>query len=92
MDEFKKVIEQMNVETYQRLRRGVEIGKWPNGQVLSQEQRETSMQAVLAYEAIHAASEKEKTGYVDTASSDCHDDSGHHVGNPDESVALKWSK
>ena len=92
MDEFRKVIEQMNEETYQRLRRAVEIGKWPNGQVLSQEQRETSMQAVLAYESIHSVNEEQKTGYVDTTSSDCHDDAGNHVGNPDESVALKWSK
>ena len=92
MDEFEKVIQAMNIETYQRLRTAVEIGKWSNGEVLNAEQRGTSMQAVLAYESIHAVDAKQKTGFVDTSTSDCHDDEGNHVGGADEAAALKWSK
>lgn len=92
MDEFQKVIQEMNDETYQRLKTAVEIGKWPNATVLTLQQRETSMQAVLAYEALHNVAANQKTGFVDTSTSDCHDDEGHHVGGADEATALKWQK
>lgn len=92
MDEFQKVIQEMNDETYQRLKTGVEIGKWPNGQLLTVQQRETSMQAVLAYEAIHNVDKHQKTGFVDTSTSQCHDDEGKHVGGADEATTLKWQK
>ncbi|NRB41599.1 MAG: DUF1315 family protein [Pseudomonadales bacterium] len=92
MDEFQKVIEAMNEETYLRLRAAVEIGKWPNGNALSSQQRETSMQAVLAYEALHTVARDQTTGFVDTQNSDCHDDEGNHVGGADEATTLKWQK
>ena len=90
--EFQKVIDQMTVETYQRLKTAVEIGKWHNGVVLTAEQRATSMQAVLAYEIQHKLAANQKTGFIDTANSSCHDDDGKHVGGADEATTLKWQK
>ncbi len=46
------------------LRTAIEIGKWPDGRRLTQEQRETCMQAVLAWEIRHLP-EHERTGYID---------------------------
>ncbi len=92
MDAFKETIQAMNEETYLALRKGVEIGKWPNGMALTQAQRETSMRAVLAYEAFHQVSADQQTGFVDTASSDCHDSEGNHIANPDQETILKWQK
>ena len=40
----------MTPEVYTRLRQAVETGKWPDGTVLSEEQRESCMQAVLLYQ------------------------------------------
>ncbi|MCF8999492.1 YeaC family protein [Acinetobacter nectaris] len=54
----------LDPEIVQRLKTAVEIGKWPNGVVLSQEQRETCMQAVLAWEYTHLP-EEQRTGYID---------------------------
>ncbi len=51
-------------EIVARFRTAVEIGKWPNGQLLTQEQREICMQAVLAWEHKHLP-EEQRTGYID---------------------------
>lgn len=50
---FEQVIAQMPQEVYERLRTAVELGKWPDGQVLSEEQKATSLQAVMAWQARH---------------------------------------
>ena len=44
---YEKMIETMTPDVYQALKVAVEIGKWPNGEKLSPEQRETSMRAVI---------------------------------------------
>lgn len=45
-------------ELYERLRTAVEIGKWPDGTVLTDEQRANSMQLVMAYQAVVLKSEE----------------------------------
>ncbi|WLF83127.1 YeaC family protein [Moraxella sp. ZY210820] len=47
-----------------KLRTAVEIGKWENGVVLTPEQREISMQAVLVWESKNLP-EEQRTGYID---------------------------
>lgn len=58
-----QLLEALTPEVVQNLRRAIELGKWPNGERLTQEQKETCMQAVIAYEAKHLAPEQ-RTGYV----------------------------
>lgn len=41
----------MTPAVYDRLRQAVETGKWPDGTVLTEEQRESAMQAVLLYQS-----------------------------------------
>ena len=61
-------IEQMlailDPEIVSRLKTAVEIGKWSNGIVLTTEQRQICMQAVIAWEAQNLP-EKERSGYID---------------------------
>ncbi len=54
----------------------MEIGKWPNGVALTQEQRQICMQAVYAWE-IKNLPETERSGYIDrgTKEEDEHCDS-----------------
>lgn len=87
--DFKELIKQLDPDIYQRLKTAVEIGKWPNGDVLTQEQRETSLQAIIAYEIEHNFPDDQRIGFVNTKSSECHDDSGkfQQSDNPD---LLKW--
>jgi len=60
-----KMIEAMTPDIYQSLRRAVELGKWPNGERLTQEQRETSLRAVIAYEHTRNLPEDQRVGFID---------------------------
>lgn len=53
MSSFQQAIAAMPREVYERLKTAVELGKWPDGSVLTPEQKENSMQAVLAWQAMH---------------------------------------
>ncbi|MBE9538921.1 MAG: DUF1315 family protein [Proteobacteria bacterium] len=61
--EYQKLIETMSGDTYQNLKRALELGKWPDGKALSREQRENTMQAVIAWGRLHLA-EEERVGYI----------------------------
>ncbi|MGM0905405.1 MAG: YeaC family protein [Pseudomonadota bacterium] len=54
--QFDDLIKAMNQEVYERLVHAVETGKWPDGNRLSDEQRENSIQLVMAYQARYASS------------------------------------
>lgn len=51
----------MSPQVYERLRTAVETGKWPDGTVLSEEQRDSCMQAVLLYQSKVAQSTEHMT-------------------------------
>ncbi len=61
--QYDQLLAQMTPEIYQRLKQAVELGKWPDGRQLSQEQKDTCMQAVLHYQAMHLPSE-EHSGFI----------------------------
>lgn len=63
-DTVEAMLAALNPELVISLRTAVEIGKWPNGDRLSREQRETCMQAVLAWE-VRNLPENQRTGYID---------------------------
>ncbi|MCY4045951.1 MAG: DUF1315 family protein [Cellvibrionales bacterium] len=69
---FKQMIQSMDQETYIKLKRAVEIGKWEDGTQLTSEQRELSLQAVIAFEIEQNMDDTQRTGYVDTEKSTCH--------------------
>ncbi|WP_438862537.1 YeaC family protein [Neptunicella sp.] len=48
---MQTLVNAMSPEIYQRLLQAVETGKWPDGTVLNEEQRENSLQAVMLYQA-----------------------------------------
>ncbi|EKB29812.1 YeaC family protein [Aeromonas dhakensis] len=51
--EFLQAIRQMPKEVYERLKTAVELGKWSDGKPLTDEQKATSLQAVMAWQAMH---------------------------------------
>jgi len=63
MSSFSAMIENITPEIYQSLKLAVEIGKWPDGRKLSQEQKELCLQAVIAWE-LQNLPEDERTGYM----------------------------
>ena len=73
--DFTRIAAQMSREVYENLRRSVELGRWPDGRPLSAEQRATSLQAVIAWEAIHLP-EQQRSGHIDKpdCATDSHDE------------------
>ncbi|WP_319781629.1 YeaC family protein [Oceanisphaera sp. IT1-181] len=53
MSSFQQVITNMPEDVYLRLKTAVEIGKWPDGIALTPEQKASSLQAVLMWQALH---------------------------------------
>ena len=51
--DYQNLIETMPAETYQNLKRALELGKWPDGKTLTRQQRENTMQAVIAWGELH---------------------------------------
>ncbi|EOW9228970.1 YeaC family protein [Vibrio cholerae] len=49
----QQLINAITPEAYQRLLYAVETGKWPEGTLLSQQQRDSCMQAVMLYQSKH---------------------------------------
>jgi len=47
----EQLVQSMTEETYNRLKLAVETGKWPNGDRLSPEQLESSLQMVMLYQS-----------------------------------------
>jgi uncharacterized protein YeaC (DUF1315 family) len=60
--DLKQLLSSITPDIYSRLKLGVEIGKWPDGNSLTSEQKELCMQAIIAYE--QALPEDQRTGYV----------------------------
>jgi len=61
--DFQQLIESITPEIYANLKGAVELGKWPDGSRLTIDQREQSLQAIIAYDARHKA-EEERVGYI----------------------------
>ena len=63
MSSFLEAIENITPEIYQRLKLAVEIGKWPDGRKLTREQKELTLQALIAWETQNLP-EDQRTGYM----------------------------
>ena len=75
---FEDLISAMTPEVCDNMRRAIETGKWADGRPLTREQRETCLQAVIAWEASNLP-EEQRTGYMEQA---CKSDSGKAEEQP----------
>ncbi|MEZ5491791.1 MAG: DUF1315 family protein [Gammaproteobacteria bacterium] len=62
-DSLEALIEGITPEIYARLKTAIELGKWENGQLLSSQQLEHCLQAVIAYEHRKVPVDQ-RTGYI----------------------------
>jgi uncharacterized protein len=81
---YLQLIESMSPEIYQSLLRSVEVGKWPDGKVLTPEQRVNAMQAIIAWGERHLA-EGDRVGYIEKKKS------GDLCDTP-PATPLKWQE
>ena len=79
---IEQMLAVLDPEIVSRLKTAVEIGKWPNGIVLTAEQRQTCMQAVYAWEMKHLP-ETERSGYIDRGTKEEDEYCDSHVEEPE---------
>ncbi len=60
---LQQLLASITPDIYQNLKRAVELGKWPDGNLLTSEQRGLCLQAVIAYEHRHLPPEQH-TGFI----------------------------
>jgi uncharacterized protein YeaC (DUF1315 family) len=63
MNSVQELLDSLTPDMYQKLKQSVELGKWPTGGVLTTEQKELCLQAVLAYEKKHLP-EEQHIGFI----------------------------
>jgi len=78
--DYQKLIKSMTPDIYASLKLAVELGKWPNGEKLTQEQRQTCLQAVILYDHQHKP-EQERVGYI-------HTEKHEHCASEDDTTGL----
>ena len=87
---FEQLINNITPDIYQALKRAVEIGKWPNGSMLTPEQKSLVMEAVISYEHLHV-DEEERMGFIDRGSKKQDETCGSDIVNSEQETAIKWS-
>ncbi len=60
---LRQMLDAMTPDVYERLKRAVELGRWPAGDPLTAAQRELCLQAVIAYDFTRKP-EAERVGYI----------------------------
>lgn len=73
---YEELIERLDPTVYKSLRRAVELGKWPDGRLISKEQRSICMEAVIYYETNHDIPERERVGFIDRERKNAQPDDG----------------
>ncbi|MDN3639529.1 DUF1315 family protein [Simiduia curdlanivorans] len=61
--DYQKLVASLTPELYASFKRAIELGKWPDGRVLTVEQKQSCIQAVIAYEHLHLPKEQH-SGYI----------------------------
>lgn len=62
---FERMVQQMSPAIYTSLRQAVELRKWPDGRLLSREQTELCLEAVIRYEVENNVPEEQRVGYLE---------------------------
>lgn len=81
--DYQQMIESMTPQIYESLRRAVELGKWPDGRKVTPEQRESAMQAIIAWGEQHL-DPTDRVGFIDKGHK-----SGDSCDDPTE-TPLNW--
>lgn len=63
--DLQQILKAVTPAVYERLKRAVELGRWPDGNRLTPAQRDLCLQAVIAYDFAHLPA-TERVGYIHT--------------------------
>ena len=90
------ILKSLNPDIIDKFRTAIEIGRWENGERLSDEQRATCMQAVMVWEHEYLPA-TERTGYIHkpikddgtVVGAECDVEHEHHYPNAERPVKFK---
>ena len=83
-DSFESLVDSITPEIHEKLKEAVATGRWANGDKLTPEQVEHSMQAVIAWE-LKNLPEEQRTGYIDRTGLQ-----QSHCDSPEDQNTLTW--
>ena len=63
--DFQTAARALTPELISRFRQALELGRWPDGRVLTSEQKALLLESVLLAESEQGIPETERTGYID---------------------------
>lgn len=78
-EDIEKLLNSITPDIYGRLKRAVELGKWPNGVALSRNQRDLCIQAIVHWENQNLSPEQ-RSGYMPPQPH-------KHCGNKNDEIA-----
>jgi len=81
---YEQLIAAMTPDMHKSLKTAVELGKWPDGRKLTDEQRQICMRAVIAYD-VENLPEDQRIGFIDRRKQD----GSMHGADPLEPQPLK---
>lgn len=61
---FERMISQMTPAIYDSLKQSVSLRKWPDGRMLTAEQTELCLEAIIRYEIDNQLPEQQRVGYL----------------------------
>lgn len=62
---IEDLIASMTPMIYNNMKEALELGRWGDGRVVTPEQKENSLEALIRYEHLHNIPEEQRVGYVD---------------------------
>ena len=62
---IEDLIASMTPAIYKNMKEAVELGRWGDGRIMTPEQKELSVEAMIRYEDLYNIPETERVGYVD---------------------------
>ena len=88
--QFQDLLKQITPEIYRVMKESLELSRWPNGERITPEQRDHTLQALIAWEHDNLP-EEERTGYMPVS---CKSTSSSSDNEPKESEAtiLRFSE
>ena len=63
--DFNEFVKSISPEMHENMKSAVATGRWSDGRVLSAEERETTLQAVIAYDMNNTEDKRERVGYIE---------------------------
>lgn len=64
---MQKVLEKMDFEIYENLKKALALGRWEDGKKLSREQKENTMQLIILFELEKNIDLDKRVGFIEDA-------------------------